>query len=74
MQRTDTQKDFAVQAAGIRMMQTTLVLSISETGQVIEILELCREHQYSHKNLQNAIRIVYEKRHIAYKTKQAASA
>ena len=39
-----------------------------------EILELCKEHQYSHKNLQNAIRIVYEKRHIAYKTKQAASA
>ena len=39
-----------------------------------EILELCKEHQYSHKNLQNAIRIVYEKRHIAYKAKQAASA
>ena len=39
-----------------------------------EILELCREHQYSHKNLQNAIRIVYEKRHIAYEEKKAASA
>ena len=35
-----------------------------------EILELCREHQYSHKNLQNAIRIVYEKRHIAYEEKK----
>lgn len=35
-----------------------------------EILELCREHQYSHKNLQNAIRIVYEKRHIAYEAKK----
>ena len=30
------QKDSAVPAAGIMMMQTTLVLSISETGQVIE--------------------------------------
>jgi predicted acetyltransferase len=39
-----------------------------------KILELCREHQYSHKNLQNAIRIVYEKRHIAYEEKKAASA
>ncbi len=39
-----------------------------------EILELCKEHQYSHKNLQNAIRIVYEKRHIAYEEKKAASA
>ena len=36
MQKTDTQKDSAVPAAGIMMMQTTLVLSISETGQVIE--------------------------------------
>ena len=49
-------KGFAVPAAGIMMMQTTLVLSISENGQVIgEILELCMKHQYSHKNLQNAI-------------------
>ena len=39
-----------------------------------KLLEVCREHQYSHKNLQNAIRIVYEKRHIAYEKKQAASA
>ena len=36
MQKTDTQKDSAVPAEGIMMMQTTLVLSISETGQVIE--------------------------------------
>lgn len=36
MQRTDTQKDSAVPTAGIRMMQTTLALSISETGQVIK--------------------------------------
>ncbi len=39
-----------------------------------EILELCKENQYNHKNLQNAIKIVYEKRHVAYKEKQAASA
>ncbi len=39
-----------------------------------EILELCKENQYNHKNLQNAIKIVYEKRHVAYKEAQAASA
>ena len=39
-----------------------------------EILELCKENQYSHKNLQKAIKIVYERRHIAYEEKQAASA
>ena len=36
MQKTDTQKDSAVPAEGIMMMQTTLVLLISETGQVIK--------------------------------------
>ena len=39
-----------------------------------EILELCKENQYNHKNLQKAIQIVYERRHIAYEEKQAASA
>ena len=36
MQITDTQKDSAVPAADIRMMQTTLVLLISEIGQAIK--------------------------------------
>ena len=39
-----------------------------------EILELCKENQYNHKNLQNAIKIAYKKRHIVYEKKQAASA
>ena len=38
-----------------------------------EILDLCEKHKYSHKDLQNAIKLVYLQRHSVYQEKQQAA-
>ena len=49
-------------------------VNIEKRAEDKELQELCEKYKYNHKNLQNAIKIVYSKRHVAYQKEQAASA
>ena len=49
-------------------------VNIKKRAEDEELQELCEKYKYNHKNLQNAIKIVYSKRHVAYQKEQAASA
>ena len=49
-------------------------MNIRTRAQDEEILDICRTHRFRHKDMQNAMKIVYSKRNVAYKKQQTTAA
>lgn len=49
-------------------------MNIRARAQDEEILDICRTHRFRHKDMQNAMKIVYSKRNVAYKKQQTTAA